>query len=147
MLNYFQVDVQYKPRQRQQFNAFLALVTGILTLIYPSFLYLIAGGYLLALGLLFLAFRLPSGIVAFPIIAGILIFIFPDLIPITFGIFLSIFGLLLLLSFQLIFLGVITLIIAVLTFSNPDWIAYLIAAFMLLYGVSNIIELIRQKTD
>jgi hypothetical protein len=147
MLNYFQVDVQYKPRQRKQLNALLAIITGILTLIYPSFLYLIAGGYLLALGILFLSFRLPSGIVAFPLIAGILIFIFPDLIPITFGIFLAIFGLLLLLSFQLIFLGVITLIIAALTFSNPDWIAYLIAAFMLLYGVSNVIELFREGSD
>ena len=60
MLNIIQIETDFKPRERQIVNAILTLATGVLTLIYPEFLYLIVGGYLVALGLLFLAFKLPS---------------------------------------------------------------------------------------
>jgi len=143
MYSTFQFNIQYKTQERQILNALLAIVTGLLTLIYPNFLFLIAGGYLLALGLLLMFFKMPPIIAAFPIIAGILIFIFPELIPFTFAGFLGFFGLILLLAFQFVIIGFLTLIIAVLIIMNPDWVAYLIAAFLLLYGVSNLIRLYR----
>lgn len=145
MYQQFQVNIQYKSRERQILNALLALATGILTLVYPSFLYLIAGGYLIALGLTFLYFKTPPVIAAFPILAGVFIFLFPDVIPITMAVFLGFFGLILLLSFGFAFMGILTLIIAALIISNPDSIAYLIAAFLLLYGFSNLIKLFQQN--
>jgi len=106
MYQQFHIRVgQQKSKQRRTLNALLALATGVLTLIYPNFLYLIVGGYLMALGLLFLAFRTPPIIAAFPIIASILIFIFPELIPVTFAAFLGFFGLILLLSFGFMVMG------------------------------------------
>lgn len=122
-------------------NALLALATGILTLIYPNFLYLIAGGYLVALGVLFILFRIPPTLSAVPIVAGIIIFIFPELIPVTFAAFLGLFGLILLFAFKFTLLGGITLVIAALIIGYPDSVAYLIAAFLLLYAVSNLIRI------
>ncbi len=98
----------------------------------------------MALGILFLAFRMPPFIAAFPMVTSILIFIFPELIPVTFAVFLGFFGLILLLSFSFTIMGILTLIIAALIISNPDSIAYLIAAFLLLYGVNNLIRIIQE---
>lgn len=144
MYQAFQIKVEHKSKQRRGLNALLALATGVLTLIYPTFLYLIVGGYLMALGILFLVFRTPPVIAAFPILTSILIFIFPDLIPVTFAVFLGFFGLILLLSFGFTVMGVITLIIAALIISNPDSVAYLIALFLLLYGITNLIRIFQQ---
>jgi hypothetical protein len=144
MLQHYQINIQHNPRERRIFNALLAMVTGLLTLSYPNFLYLIAGGYLIALGLLFIWFRTPAIIAALPILTGVIIFIFPELIPITFAAFLGFFGLILLLAFKLAVMGFLTLIIAVLIVMNPDWVAYLIAAFLLLYGLSNLIRLYQE---
>lgn len=140
MFDQFRIEVSYKGREHQILNALLALVTGGLTLIYPNFLYLIAGGYLVALGLLFMAFRLSSTISAIPIVAGVLIFIFPELIPVTFAIFLGLFGFILLFGFQFSIVGALTLLIALLIILNPDSVAYLIAIFLLIYSVSNLIH-------
>lgn len=147
MYQQFQVNIQYKSRERKIFNALLALATGVLTLVYPSFLYLIAGGYLIALGLMFLYFKTPPVIAAFPILTGAFIFLFPDIIPVTFAVFLGFFGLILLLSFGFMFMGALTLIIAALIIANPDSVAYLIAAFLLLYGFSNLIKLFQDNAD
>ncbi len=143
MLEQYQIRIQYRNQERQVFNALLALATGILTLIYPNFLYLIAGGYLIALGLLFLLFRIPSSLSAIPIVAGVIIFIFPELIPVTFAAFLGLFGLMLLFAFQFTLTGILTLIIAILIVINPDSVAYLIATFLLLYAISNLIRFYR----
>ncbi|MFU8812082.1 MAG: hypothetical protein ACNA78_03885 [Balneolaceae bacterium] len=142
---HYHINIQYKSRERRLLNAVLAIVTGVLTLLYPSFLYLIAGGYLMALGILFLLFRMPVFLAAFPIVAGMLIFIFPDLIPFTFAGFMALFGLLMVVSLGFVVVGIITLILAFLIFSNPDSVAYFIAAFLLLYGVSNLIKGIRDQ--
>jgi len=144
MYQQFQVNIQYKSKERRVINALMALATGVLTLLYPNLLYLIAGGYLVALGLLFIYSRVPAFIAAFPMLTGILIFIFPELIPVTFAVFLGLFGLLLLVSFGFAFMGVLTLVIAALIIANPDSVAYLIAAFLLLYGLSNLIRLIQR---
>jgi len=146
MYQQFQVNVQYKTRERRIFNALLALATGVLTLVYPNFLYLIAGGYLIALGLTFLYFKTPAVISAFPIVTGIIIFLFPEIIPVTMAVFLGFFGLILLMSFGFVFMGVLTLVIAALIVTNPDSVAYLIAAFLLLYGVSNLIKLFQNDS-
>lgn len=140
MFEQYHIHIQYKTRQRQILNALLALATGVLTLIYPNFLYLIAGGYLVALGVLFALFRIPPTLSALPIIAGVVIFIFPELIPVTFAIFLGLFGLVLLIAFQFALMGVFTLVIAGLIAAYPDSVAYLIATFLLLYAVSNLIR-------
>ena len=145
MLNVIRIQDDCKHRERQITNALLALATGILALVYPESLYLIAGGYLVALGALFFLFKLPTIISAFPIVTGAIIFIFPDLIPITFAIFLGIFGLIFLFSFSLTVLGILTLIISALIFTNPDSVAYFIASFMLLYAVNNLLSLFRNK--
>lgn len=144
MYQQFQIKIEHKSKQRRGLNAVLALATGVLTLIYPTFLYLIVGGYLMALGILFLAFKTPPVIAAFPMVTSILIFIFPELIPVTFAVFLGVFGLILLLSFSFTVLGVLTLIIAALIIANPDSIAYLIAAFLLLYSINNLIQIFRE---
>ncbi|WP_069131537.1 DUF308 domain-containing protein [Rhodohalobacter halophilus] len=143
---HFQISsTPQKSRERQVLTALLALVTGALVLIYPNFLYLIAGGYLVALGLMFMYARIPAFIVGFPIVAGALIFIFPELIPYTFALFLGFFGLIMLMGFQFAIMGFLTLIIAVLILMNPDSVAYFIAAFMLLYGISNLIRLFQNR--
>lgn len=142
----FQMN-QLRSRERRIFNSVLAILTGVLTLSYPSFLYLIAGGYLIALGVLFLWVRVPAVFAVLPILAGGLIFLFPDLIPITFAAFLGFFGLILLLAFQFAFMGFLTLIFAVLIIMNPDSVAYLIAAFLLLYGVSNLIRFFYERKN
>lgn len=144
MIFNIQIGKEQKSKERQLINALLTLATGILTLVFPNFLYLIAGGYLLALGLMFLAFKFPGAVAALPIVAGALIFIFPELIPFTFAGFLGLFGLIMLFSFQLSFLGILTLIIAVLIVMNPDSVAYFIAFFMLVYSVSNLIQFYKQ---
>lgn len=141
MKQYFHINIEYKSRERRILNALLALLTGVLTLIYPNFLYLIAGGYLIALGLVFMYARTPAVIAAFPMITGILIFAFPEVIPITFAVFLGFFGVILLMAFQFSIMGFLTLIIAILIVMNPDSVAYFIAAFLLLYGASNLIKL------
>lgn len=147
MLNQFRIEVSYKNRERQILNALLALATGLLTLIYPNFLYLIAGGYLVALGLLFIVFRLSSTVAAVPIVTGILIFIFPELIPVTFAAFLGFFGFILLFGFQFSIVGALTLIIALMIIINPDSVAYLIATFLLIYSVSNLIRFYQDWKD
>lgn len=145
MLEQYEIRIQYKTRERQFWNALLALATGMLTLIYPNFLYLIAGGYLVALGILFITFRIPPALSAVPIVAGVLILIFPELIPVTFAAFLALFGLILLFAFHFSVLGAVTLIIALLIVINPESVAYLIAAFLLLYGVSNLLRLYQNR--
>lgn len=140
MFEQYRIRIRYKTRQRQILNALLALTTGILTLTYPNFLYLIAGGYLVALGLLFMLFRIPATLSAIPVIAGIIILIFPELIPITFAGFLGLFGFILLFGFQSALIGVLTLVIALLIAFNPNSVAYLVATFLLLYSVSNLIR-------
>lgn len=140
MFEQYRIEVAYKTRERQILNALLALATGCLTLIYPNFLYLIAGGYLIALGVLFMSFRISPTLSAIPIVTGVLIFIFPELIPVMFAAFLGLFGFILLFGFQFSIVGVITLIIALLIIMNPDSVAYLIATFLLIYSVSNLIH-------
>lgn len=144
MFQQVEVNVLGKSKEQKMINVLLTLATGVLTLIFPNFLYLIAGGYLVALGLMFIAFRFPGFISALPIVAGILIFIFPELIPFTFAGFLGLFGLLMLFGLSFSFLGIITLIIAVLIILNPDSVAYFIAFFMLTYAVSSLIQFYKQ---
>lgn len=144
MFERFHIQTHYKPREQQILNALLALTTGVLTLLYPDTLYLIAGGYLVALGILFMIFRIPAGLSAVPVVAGILIFIFPELIPVTFALFLGLFGFILLFAFHFSVVGVLTILIALLIFLNPDSVAYLIATFLLLYAFANGIRWFRE---
>lgn len=141
MFEHFRIRIRHRSRERQMWNIFLALSTGILTLIFPNFLYLIAGGYLLAMGILFITLKYPSILAALPIAAGLIIVILPELIPFTLAIFLGFFGMFLLLIFQFAVMGIITLIFAILIATNPDSVAYLISFFLLMYAVTNLIRL------
>lgn len=144
MFKKVEVNILGKSKEQKIINVLLTLATGVLTLIFPNLLYLIAGGYLLALGLMFIAFRFPGFVSALPIVAGILIFIFPELIPFTFAGFLGLFGVLMLFGLSLSVLGIITIIIAIGIMMNPDSVAYFIAFFMLTYAVSNLIQFYKQ---
>lgn len=145
MIQSFRINVHHKPRERRILNAILALATGALTLTYPTFLYLIAAGYLVGLGLVLMYAKTPPVLAAIPMLTGILIFAFPELIPITFAVFLGFFGLILLMSFSFSVMGFLTLLFAILIAMNPDSVAYFIAAFLLLYGISNLIELFQGR--
>ncbi|WP_138430528.1 hypothetical protein [Fodinibius saliphilus] len=148
MLEQYRIHVEHKGRQHQLFNALLALATGVLTLAYPNFLYLIAGAYLVGLGLLFVMFRVSPAVAAIPIVSGVIIFFFPELIPATLATFLAFFGFILLFGFQFALLGIITLIIAALIIANPESVAYLAATFLLFYSISNLIRYYqRWKSD
>lgn len=140
----YQITIDYKSRERQFINALLAFSTGLLTLVYPDFLYLTAGGYLVVLGILFIGFKIPPGLAAVPIVAGTLILIFPELIPVTLASFLGLFGIILLFAFQFSVIGVITLVIAILIVANPESVAYFAAAFLLIYAVSRFIGFYRE---
>lgn len=145
MLEQYHIEINSDSHHSQVLNAILAFITGVLTLVYPNFLYLIAGSYLLFLGIIFIAFKVSPTLSALPIVAGVLIFIFPELIPITFAGFLGLFGLLLLFAFQFAVVGVITLVIALLVIMNPGSIAYLAAVFLLVYAVSDFIKYYRRN--
>lgn len=140
MLDKYRIQVEYRTHERQILNALLALITGSLALVYPDLLYLIAGAYFAALGILFMAYKFPAPLSAVLIVAGIMIFILPDLIPVTLAAFLGLFGLLMLISLELTLAGVFTLIIAGLIIANPASLAYLVATFLLIYAVSNLIR-------
>lgn len=145
MRSTYHINVQYRTNERRLLHAFLAILTGVLTLVYPDFLYLIAAGYLLALGTIMIIYKIPAFIAAFPIVTGVVIFLFPELIPYTFAAFLGFFGVILLMAFQFTVIGFLTLIIAILIFMNPDSVAYLIAVFLMLYGASDLIRYYRER--
>jgi len=143
----YQVVFVRESGQRKLLNALLALLTGILALLYPNFLYYIFGGYMIALGLLLLYFQISSFLTAIAFLGGILVFLFPESIPLTAGIFLAILGFTLLFSFGFTVLGILTLIISAVIFANPGSIAYMIAVFLLLYSLTYIIKLIQESRD
>lgn len=138
MLEYYHIRFRERPQKQQLLAALCTLSAAILTFIFPNFLYLIAGGYLILLGVLFLIGKFPAPVITLPLVAGIIIFLFPEIIPFTFAGFLLIFGALLFLLFKP--LGILTLIIAVIILINPESIALFIALFMLIYAISDIVN-------
>lgn len=133
--------------QRKLLNALLAIVTGVLTFIWPNFLYYIVAGYLVALSLLLFAFRVSSFLTALSALTALLIFLLPELIPYTFAFFLAVFGLTMLISLHLAPLGIISLVFAVLIIANPGSVAYMIGAFLLLYGFIHVVNFIQESLD
>jgi len=147
MASFVQIVVNRKSGQHTFINALLAIITGILTLVYPQFLYMIAGAYLIVTGLVFFFFNFNTFLTAVTILAGILIYIFPNFIPYTFAFFLLILGITTAMSGGLSFIGIISILLAVLLLSVPGSIAYFIAAFMLLYGIKNVLDLIQASRN
>lgn len=137
MFENYQIRFRKRSKGNQILNVTLTLIAGILTLIYPNFLYLIIGGYLIALGIFFLISKLPTPVVALPIVAGLIIILLPELIPFTFATFLIIFGAVMFLLFRL--LGILSILTAVLILMNPDLVAYFAAFFMLTYAISELV--------
>lgn len=146
MPQYVEILWQRDGSKHRLLNGLLAVLTGIFALIWPDFLYMIAGGYLIATGLVFMAFRFNSFLVAATMLAGIFIFVFPKLIPFGFAFFLLILGIISLMSGGLSFVGVLALAVAVLLLSVPGFIAYIVAGFLLLYGIKNLVELVQRGT-
>jgi len=147
MSYHYRVVFDRESGQRKLMNALLALLTGILTLVYPNFLYYIFGGYMVVLGLLLLYYKISSFLTVIAFLGGIFVFLFPESIPLTAGIFLAIMGFTLLFSFGFTVLGILTLIISAVIFANPESIAYMIAVFLLLYSLTYFIKLIQESRD
>jgi hypothetical protein len=146
MYQQIQITVHQRSGQRKLFNAILALGTGSLALIWPNFLYYIVGGYLIALSLILLYFKVSSFLTALTALTAILIFLLPELIPYTFAFFLGVFGLTFLIM-QLTLIGLVTLLFSVLILMNPGSVAYMIGAFLLLYGFIHLVNLIRESRE
>lgn len=144
MYQQIQITVHRRSGQRKLFNALLALATGALALIWPNFLYYIAGGYLIALSLIFLYFKVSSFLTALTALTAVLIFLLPELIPYTFAFFLGVFGLTFLIM-QLTLMGLTILLFSVLILMNPGSVAYMIGAFLLLYGFIHLVNLIQES--
>lgn len=133
--------------KRRVFHALLAVVTGVLVMLWPDALYYIIGSYLIATGLVFLVFKAPAVIVAASVVTGIFIFVFPSFIPYFFAFFLLVIGIGSLLSGGFTLFAVIPLLAAVLLIAFPDIISIIVAAFLLLYGITTIIAMIRSRRN
>lgn len=144
MYQQIQLTIHQRSGQRKLFNALLALATGVLALIWPNFLYYIVGGYLIALSLILLYFKVSSFLTALTALTAVLIFLLPELIPYTFAFFLGVFGLTFLIM-QLTLLGLVILLFSVLILMNPGSVAYMIGAFLLLYGFIHLVNLIQES--
>ncbi len=144
MATHIHFIMQKKTGKRRLFHSLLAILTGILILLWPDALYYILGSYLIATGVLSLVFRAPSFLVAVSIVTGIFIFIFPSFIPHFFAFFLLVIGIGSLLSGGFA-LAVIPLLAAGLLLAFPDIISIIVAAFLLLYGITSIVAMIQTR--
>lgn len=143
MFEHFQIQFKERRKEHQVLSAILTLAAAILTFIYPNFLYIIAGGYLIALGIFFMIFKMPAPIIALPVVAGFVIMLFPNFIPYTFAGFLILFG-----AFFFPFirmLGILAILIAVIILLNPQTVAIFIALFLLIYALSDLIGFYRSR--
>jgi len=144
MATHIHFIMQNNSGKRRVFHSILAILTGILILLWPDALYYILGSYLIATGVLSLIFRAPSFLVAVSIVTGIFIFVFPSFIPHFFAFFLLVIGLGSLLSGGF-GLAVIPLLAAALLLAFPDIISIIVAAFLLLYGITSIVAMIQSR--
>jgi len=144
MMQHIQITIQRDTGKRKILNALLAIMTGVLALIWPNFLYYIVGGYLLVLALILFLFRAPGFLTALSAITALLIFLFPELIPYTFAFFLAFFGITFLLLLKLIPLGILMLVFSLLILLNPASVAGMIAVFLLLYGAIHVINFLQE---
>ncbi|MDG5767172.1 DUF3096 domain-containing protein [Balneolales bacterium ANBcel1] len=145
MATHIQFIMNNNSGKRRLFHSLLAILTGVLVLLWPDSLYYILGSYLIATGLVFLFFRTPSLIVAASVVTGVFIFAFPSFIPYFFAFFLLVIGIGSLLSGGLTGFAVFPLLAAVLLIMFPDIISIIVAAFLLLYGVTSIVSMIRSR--
>ncbi len=143
MAAHIQFIMHSNSGKRRLFHAILALLTGVLVLLWPDSLYYIVGSYLIATGLLFLIFRAPSLMVAASVVAGMFIFAFPAFIPYFFAFFLLVIGIATLLGAGLTAFAVFPVLAAVLLILFPDIISIIVAVFLLLYGLTSIAAMIR----
>ncbi len=144
MATHIHVIMQNNPGKRRVVHSILAILTGILILLWPDSLYYILGSYLIATGILSLLFRAPSFLVAASIVTGIFIFIYPTFIPYFFAFFLLVIGLGSLLSGGF-GLAAIPLLAAALLLAFPDIISIIVAAFLLLYGFTSVFAMIQSR--
>lgn len=144
MYQQIQITVHRRSGQRKLFNALLALATGVLALIWPNLIYYFVGGYLIALSMILLYFKVSNFLSALAALTAVLIFLLPELIPYTFAFFLGVFGLTFLMM-QLTIPGFVTLLFAILIVMNPGSVAYMIGAFLLLYGFIHLVNLIQES--
>ena len=146
MAAHIQFILHNNTGKRRVFHAILAILTGVLVLIWPDSLYYIIGGYLIATGLMFLMFHAPSFMVAASVVTGIFIFVFPSFIPYFFAFFLLVIGLGTLFTAGFTGLAVLPLLAAILLLIFPDIISVIVAVFLLMYGFTSIIAMIRARS-
>ncbi len=144
MATHIHVIMNNNPGKRRVFHSILAILTGILILLWPDALYYILGSYLIATGIMSLVFRAPSFLVAAAIVTGVFIFIYPSFIPYFFAFFLLVIGLGSLLSGGF-GLALIPLLAAGMLLAFPDIISFIVAAFLLLYGITSIVALFQSR--
>lgn len=144
MATHIHVIMNNNPGKRRALNSILAILTGVLILLWPDALYYILGSYLIATGLLSLLFRAPSFLVAASVVTGIFIFVFPSFIPYFFAFFLLVIGLGSLMSGGL-GLAILPLLAAALLLAFPDIISIIVAVFLLLYGITSIVAMIQSR--
>lgn len=142
---YYHFDSGTQKGKRRIVHSIIALLTGVLVMVWPGALYLIIGSYLMAIGVIFLLFRAPSFIVLVTMAMGLLIFMYPTFIPFFFGFFLLVTGLATLLGGGFTIVAVIPLSAALLLLLFPDIIALIIAAFLILYGAGSLMAMIRER--
>jgi len=144
MATHIHVIMQKNSGKRRVFHSIMAILAGILILLWPDALYYILGSYLIATGVMSLVFRAPSFLVAVSIVTGIFIFVFPSFIPHFFAFFLLVIGFGSLLSGGFA-LAMIPLLAAALLLAFPDIISIIVALFLLLYGVTSIVAMIQSR--
>ncbi|MDI6400920.1 DUF3096 domain-containing protein [Balneolaceae bacterium ANBcel3] len=146
----FSVVTHHPSNQRRTLNAIMAILTGVLVLLWPEALYYILGSYLVATGLIYFFFRAPSFLTGTTILAGVLIFFFPFLIPFLFAFFLLMLGIGAFLSGGLTGFSVFPILAALMLIFFPDIISYIVAFFLLIYGITSIVSMFqaaRKKDD
>ena len=145
MATHVQFIMNNSSGKRRVFHALLAIITGVLVLLWPDALYYILGSYLIAAGLIFLVFRAPSLMVALSVVTGVFIFVFPAFIPYFFAFFLLVIGIGTLFSGGLTAIAFFPLLAAVLLIMFPDIISIIVAAFLLIYGITSIVAMIQSR--
>jgi uncharacterized membrane protein HdeD (DUF308 family) len=140
MAKFFSISIGNRGGKTDLLSAILAIIAGVSALIWPSYLYYIVGGFLIAIGLIFAFFQFSSVLSAGSVLAGAFIIVKPSLIPYGFAFFLVVLGVTLMFSVGFSVLGILSLLMALVLISNPGSIAILIGVFLLFYGVNQTIK-------
>lgn len=112
----------------------LALLAGIVILIFPKIFFYLIGGFFLVNGLVAFLYGGREVMAIALAVGGLLVLIFPKLVGWFIAFYLLLFGGFLLLTGVLWFLAVPVIVLALIVLLAPNIISYLIGAFLALSG-------------